>query len=258
MLGKLLKHEWIATVRRYGLFYLVLAAVTLVAAVLHALPVDNVVFGFFEGTVLVLYVIAVIGVVFCSTAMGVIRFYKNMVSDEGYLTFTLPAKVEELVLAKFIVAYVWQIVTVALSAVSLFLVFVPGHIEMKELSAVLSQLSDHFGVLLPVFIFTLFFSLMYQILTYYLSIAIGQLFGTYKIVGAVVAYCAISFVVELALMVVMLGAMVIIGFDKVDAFMSSMNGMTKFYLFSTGWMIILGVVEYFVICHLLKKKLNLS
>ncbi len=258
MLGKLLKHEWIATVRRYALFYLVLAAVTLVAAVMHALPIENVVLGFFEGTVLVLYVIAVIGVVFCSTAMGVIRFYKNMVSDEGYLTFTLPAKVEELVLAKFIVAFVWQIITVVLSAASLFLVFVPGHIEMSQLSAVLSQLSDQFGVLVPVFVFMLFFSLMYQILTYYLSIAIGQLFGTYKIVGSVVAYCVISFVVEMVLMAVMVVAMLIIGFDKVDAFMSSMNGMAKFYLFSTGWMIIMGVVEYFVICHLFKKKLNLS
>ena len=258
MLGKLLKHEWIATVRRYALFYLVLAAVTVIAAVMHALPVDNIIFNLGEGAILVLYVITVIGVVFCSTAMGVIRFYKNMVSDEGYLTFTLPAKVEELVLAKFIVALLWQIITVVLSAASLFLVFVPGHIEMNQLSVVISQLSDQFGVMVPVFFAMLLFSLMYQILTYYLSIAIGQLFGTYKIVGAVVAYCAISFVVELALMVVMLGAMVIIGFDKVDAFMSSMNGMAKFYLFSTGWMIILGVVEYFVICHLLKKKLNLS
>ncbi len=258
MLGKLLKHEWIATIRRYALFYLVLAAVTLVAAVMHALPVDNVVFNLGEGAILVLYVLSVIGVVFCSTAMGVIRFYKNMVSDEGYLTFTLPAKVEELVLAKFIVALLWQIITVVLSALSLFLVFVPGHIEMSQVSAVISQLSDQFGILVPVFFFMLLFSLMYQILTYYLSIAIGQLFSTYKIVGSVVAYCAISFVVEMALMAVMLGAMVIIGFDKVDAFMNSMNGMAKFYLFSTGWMVVLGIVEYFVICHLLKKKLNLA
>lgn len=258
MLGKLLKHEWIATVRRYGLFYLVLAAMTLIAFVLHALPVDNFVFSFFEGTVLVLYVIAVIGVVFCSTAMAVIRFYKNMVSDEGYLTFTLPVKVWELVLSKFLVAFSWQIISVVLSALSLFLVFVPGHIEMEVLSDVISYLSDQFGDFLPVFFIMLLFSMMYQLLMYYLCIAIGQLFNTYKIVGAVVAYCVISFVVEMVLMVVMLAVFAIIGFEKVDTFMNSMDGMTTFYLISTGWTILLGVAEYFGVCHLLKKKLNLG
>lgn len=258
MLGKLLKHEWIATVRRYGLFYMVLAAATLLAAVIHALPIDNFAFTFFEGTILVLYVISVIGVVFCSTAMAVIRFYKNTVSDEGYLTFTLPVKVEAMVFSKFLVASIWQIVTVALSALSLFLVFVPGHIEMKEVTNIISLLSEEFGTLFPVFFVMIFFSMMYQLLMYYLSVAVGQLFGTYKIVGAVVAYCIISFALEMVMTVIILVVFAIIGFDKMDAIMSTMDGMTKFYLISIGWTIALGIGEYFGVCYLLKKKLNLA
>ena len=257
MLGKLLKHEWIATIRRYALFYLVLGAMTLFAAVIHALPVDNFFFSMGEGAVLVLYVITVIGVVFCSTGMAVVRFYKNMVTDEGYLTFTLPAKVEELVLAKFLIAGLWQVITVVLSIVSLFLVFVPGHIEIKNLSTILSYVSDQFGDLVPVFFIMLFFSMMYQILMYYLSVAVGQLFGTYKILAAVIAYCVISFVLELVLLGILLGAFAIVGFEEVNTFMNSMDGMAKFYLISTGWTFVLGIAEYFVICRLLKKKLNL-
>lgn len=257
MLGKLLKHEWIATIRRYALFYLVLGAVTLFAAVIHALPVENFFFNMAEGAVLVLYVITVIGVCFCSVGMAVVRFYKNMVSDEGYLTFTLPAKVEELVLAKFLVAILWQIITVVLSIVSLFLVFVPGHIEIKVLLEGLSYFSDQVGTLIPVFVIMLLFSMMYQMLLYYLSIAVGQLFGTYRILASVVAYCAISFVLEIVLVIILMVIFAIFGFDEMNVFMNTTDGMTKFYLISMGWTIVLGIVEYFVICRLLKKKLNL-
>jgi len=258
MLGKLLKHEWKATAGRYGLFYLVLAAMTLIAAVFHALPVENAIFKFFEGTILVLYVLAVVGVVFCSTALGVIRFYKSVVSDEGYLTFTLPVKVEALVFSKFLVAITWQLVTVALSAASLFLVFIPGHIEMDVVSDVISGLTDQFGKMVPVFFVMLFFSMMHQMLMYYLSLSIGQLFNTYKIVGAVVAYCAIYFVMEMVVMVVMLLIFLIIGFDKVDSLLSTMDGMANFYLISTGWTVVVAIAEYFGVCYLLKKKLNLN
>lgn len=257
MLGKLLKHEWIATIRRYALFYLVLGVVTLFAAVIHALPVENFFFNMAEGAVLVLYVVAVIGVFFCSTGMAVVRFYKNMVSDEGYLTFTLPAKVEQLVLAKFLVAIFWQIITVVLSIVSLFLVFVPGHMEIKELLDGIAYLSDQVGTLIPVFLVMLLCSMMYQMLLYYLSVAVGQLFGTYKILASVVAYCAISFVLEIVLLIILLVVFAVIGFDEVNAFMNAMDGMTKFYLISMGWTIVLGIGEFLVICHLLKKKLNL-
>ena len=260
MLGTLLKHEWRATIRRYALFYLVLGAMTLFAAVIHAIPVDNFFFNTAEGAVLLLYVITVIGVMFCSVGMAVVRFYKNMVSDEGYLTFTLPAKVEELVLAKFLVAGLWQIITVILCILSLFLVFVPGHIEIKEIFDGISYFTDQVGTLLPVFLAVLLCSMIYQLLLYYLSIAVGQLFGTYKILASVIAYCAISFVVEIAVLVILLGVFAFVGFDEVNVFMNSMPGtemVTKIYFFSMAWTIALGVVEYFVTCHLLKKKLNL-
>ena len=94
MLGKLLKHEWIATARKYGLFYLVLGIVTLITAVMHALPKEHLFFTVADIALIVIYILALICVFFCSTGMAVVRFYKNLVSDEGYLTFTLPVKVE--------------------------------------------------------------------------------------------------------------------------------------------------------------------
>ncbi len=258
MLGKLLKHEWIATVRRYGLFYLVLCAVTMLAVIVHTIPVENVFYKMGEGAFLVLYVLTLCGVIFCSTGMAVVRFYKNMVSDEGYLTFTLPAKVEHLVLAKLIVAVLWQILTIALSMLSLYCVFVAGHVEWSTVTGVVSLITEEMGLVLPVFFVMMLFSIIYQTLLYYLCIAIGQLFGNYKIIASVIAYCAIAFGLEVivVLILVMIGGLM--GFAEVGNLFVSLTDMTTIYIISILWMALLAAIGYFVTCRLLKKKLNLN
>lgn len=257
MLGKLLKHEWKATARRYGLFYLILASITLFTAVIHAIPVDNFFFSMGEGALIVIYILSLFGVIFCSTGMAIVRFYKNMVSDEGYLTFTLPAKVEQLVFVKFLVAFVWQVVTVVLCILSLIGVFAVGHISFAEFFDGISYITDQFGGMIPVFIVLILISMMYQLMIYYLSIAIGQRFGTYKILASIIAYCALSFVIELVLILIILGIFGAVGFVEMSQSMGTMKGMTGFYLLTGGMSAAIGIAAYFVTCHQLKKKLNL-
>lgn len=257
MLGKLLKHEWKATARRYGLFYLILAAVTLFTAVVHAIPVDHFTFAMGEMALIVVYIISLFGVVFCSTGMAVVRFYKNMVSDEGYLTFTLPAKVEQLVFTKFLVAFIWQLVTIFLCVLSLFCVFVVGHVGVGEFFEALSSVVSEFGALVPVFGVMMLVGIMYQMMIYYLSIAIGQLFGTYKILASVIAYCAIAFVIEIVMMFAVLGIFGITGIMNMGETMAVTDGMAGLYLLTAGVSTVFGITAYFVTCYLLKKKLNL-
>ncbi len=257
MLGKLFKHEWKATARRYGLFYLILASITLFTAMIHALPVDNIFFTMGEISLIVLYLVSLCGVVFCSTGMAIVRFYKNMVSDEGYLTHTLPVKVEQLVFVKFLVAYIWQLVTVVLCALSLFCVFVVGHMELGKFFDGVSYLADIGGKMIPVFVVMMLISMMYQLMIYYLSIAIGQRFGSYKILASIIAYCALSFAIELVLMLVILGVFGVVGFMEIAESRYTMDGMVGFYLMTTGLSLIVGVAAYLVTCYQLKKKLNL-
>ena len=257
MLGKLLKHEWKATARRYGLFYLILASITLFTAIIHAIPVDNIFYTMGETALIVVYVISLFGVVFCSTGMAIVRFYKNMISDEGYLTFTLPAKVEQLVFVKFLVAFVWQLVTVVLCIASLIGVFAVGHVSFAEFFDGVSYITDQFGSMLPVFLVIMLVGMMYQLMIYYLSMAIGQRFGTYKILASIIAYCALSFVIELVLMFIILGIFGIVGFMEMSMAMTTPEGMTGFYLLTGGMSAVAGVAAYFVTCYQLKKKLNL-
>lgn len=258
MLGKLLKHEWNATARKYGLFYLVLGVITLLAMIVHAIPAEHILFTIGEVSFLILYILVLCGVVFCSTGMAVVRFYKNMVSDEGYLTFTLPAKVEQLVFSKLLVAVCWQITTMLLIVISALSVFVVGHIEWSMFCEGVAFVVEQSGMILPVFGIMLLISFMYQMLLYYLSIAVGQLFGNHKILASVIAYCVLSFGIELIMLVIMIAVGATMGFAEMTEQMSSLSGMTIFYGISIGWMVVLGVAEYFVVCYLLKKKLNLG
>ena len=133
-----------------------------------------------------------------------------------------------------------------------------GHIEWSMFCEGVAFVMEESGMILPVFGIMMLVSFMYQILLYYLSIAVGQLFGNHKILASVIAYCALSFGIELILMVVIIAVCGAIGFIEVSQQMSSLSGMTAFYGISIGWMVVLGAIEYFVICHLLKKKLNLN
>ncbi len=258
MLKKLLKHEWNAVARKYGLFYLVLGVLTLVTCLIRLIPVENLFFNLGKMALLVLYILALIGVFFCSTAMGVVRFYKNMVTEEGYLTFTLPVKVEQLVISKLLVAFAWQMITIVLCLLSVFLVFVPGHISFGEFFGELSVMFDSLGGTVTTIVVMMVVSIAYQFLFYYLSIAIGQLFHDHKIVGSVVAYCVLSFVLEMIVMILMFAVFGLAGIIDMSASMSALDGVNTMYWFTTALSAVIGVIAYFVTCHLLKKKLNLA
>lgn len=260
MLKKLIKHEWIATAGRFGIFYLILFAITLFTSLISLLEIDSIVFTSFQGFLFGIYVITLIGVWFCSIGLIIVRFYKNMVSDEGYLTFTLPAKVEELVLAKFVVALFWQLVTMILIALSLFCVMLAGPFSMGvgEILQILPEIMQEAGWVFGVLALCFSVSAIYQIFLYYLSIAIGQLFLGHKIIGSVAGYCIINFAVQIVSVVFILVLGIVVGFTRLDAFMNTTNGITLFVAAECVLMLILAAVEYVVTCTLLKKKLNLN
>ena len=101
-------------------------------------------------------------------------------------------------------------------------------------------------------------SMVYQLLFYYLSIAIGQLFHDHKIVGSVVAYCLLSFVLEIIVMILMFAVFGLAGVIDMSQSMSATDGINAMYLFTTVLSAVIGTIAYFVICHLFKKKLNLA
>lgn len=100
MLGKLFKHEWKASIRVYGLLY-ILAAIFTVAVILYNQVFKNFAEGleskWLQGILVSIESVLVIGYVLVLLAVNILtfiyliyRFYQTMVCDEAYLTHTLP------------------------------------------------------------------------------------------------------------------------------------------------------------------------
>jgi len=126
------------------------------------------------------------------------------------------------------------------------------------LSEVFSEIFAEVGPMFGTLLLVIPVSVIYQLLFYYMSIAIGQMFVEHKIIGAVVAYFSLNFVLEMLMTV---GMFVVLGLDGVIAMGIEVNtpqGIVNVYLWTTALTAALGVAFYFATCHLLKKKLNLA
>lgn len=71
----------------------------------------------------------VFGLMFCPLITLILlgyRFYKNMFTDEGYLTFTLPVTVTQNLWTKLLVGGLWQILAGLASVAAVALIFIGG------------------------------------------------------------------------------------------------------------------------------------
>ena len=121
MLTKLLKHEFRATARIMGPLYLVLLAVALgFNFSARLMDSGNFVLNMLAALVVMAYVVAITAVFIVAFILMLQRFYKNLLGDEGYIMFTLPASVHQHVWSKLIVSAVWFIATGVVVFLSVF------------------------------------------------------------------------------------------------------------------------------------------
>lgn len=261
MLGKLVKHEMKATSRILSPLFLILFVLSILDRIVLNL-------GIFEGALAVIpvfvtvaYVIAIVAVIMVTFMIMIIRFYKNLLSDEGYLMFTLPVKSSELINSKLIVASFWTLLSVIAVLISLIIVFAKQGFagDVQELiSLIKAELDMALGggsalLIIELIVMTLL-SLINNILMIYVSIAIGQLFNGRKVIGSFGAYIAISMVIQLVVTIILLLAGLTFGesFTELNAIPQLVFPISILYL------LILNGIFYFVTDFIFKKKLNLD
>ena len=136
MFSKLLKYEWKANAGLLGILSLcALGAGLLGGGVLRALLYMTEKAQQNSAAVLGITglssLLAFIALALVAYGLGVefillLRFYKSRFTDEGYLTFTLPVKTEEIFLSSYAVALLWSLIAAAVIAASVGLAAVLG------------------------------------------------------------------------------------------------------------------------------------
>ena len=115
MLSKLFKYEIKDTVRSFSILFAVIFLLGIVSTIAHFSKISV-----FNVTSSVLLIVASVALPVVTLVMIIIRYYKNMFGNEGYLMFTLPVKSQQLLISKAVTSVVWTILA-GITAVAAFL-----------------------------------------------------------------------------------------------------------------------------------------
>lgn len=210
MLGKLLRHEFYATGKNLLPIYGITIILSLLNRIITNVDIFNGPMGIISGLMLAAYVISIIATFIVTFIIIILRFYKNLMTDEGYLMFTLPVKPLQLINSKLITSIIWIIVSVITVFLSLLVLLAnPQRIEIfKEFfEGIFYVFKGSFGdqyILFTVeLLLMIFISLIQQILLIYLSIAVGHLFNGHKVLGSFVAYIVINSAIQILITIIM-------------------------------------------------------
>lgn len=138
MFAKLLKHEWKATWGILGMLSLCALGAGVVGAVMLRLLIDaaetnqNNPLNAISPSVLMFVLLGLMVYSVGGSILLYFRFYKNKFTDEGYLTFTLPAKSWEIFLASLVNILIWSVIIGLVVCVSVGLILVLGLGELMK------------------------------------------------------------------------------------------------------------------------------
>jgi hypothetical protein len=263
MLRKLLKQDFKAIARLLLPIYLLIAVLTIMDRIVLQLRFRGSL-SIITGFVSAAYVISLIAIIIVTNVIVILRFYKNLMTDEGYLMFTLPVKQSELIISKLIVSFVWNITSVLAILLSLFLVFVTPERMSKFCSEWASgwhYFQKVFGkgnstLFLIEILILLIIGILQAILMIYASIAIGQLFNSHRVLGSFVAYIAITTLLQIISTV----GTSILGMNFFQPYNFDDIAAIPRVIFPTiiAFLAVTAVGFYLLTNYLFKKKLNLE
>lgn len=283
MLKKLLKYEFKAVSKSlvpmllaiFGLSVLSSFIIVLNNAISRSSAASSVfaaIFQIITSIILVFSVIALFASILIVIFLLLQRYYKNFFTDEGYLTFTLPVEVKQLLATKLISGFVWTIVGTIVIFVSImfFLPFATaedGHLISFDVLTtfidVISSFYRYVGTLNSV-LFTVEFILLgvigviSQLLLYYLAITIGSIIAKkHKILASIGMYFAINSVTGIVAGIIMFLIMLISPqtAQNIDSLYGVSHSFLIMYILIYALM---GTVSYLICKSMLKNKLNLE
>ena len=202
MLGKLLKHEFRATARIMWVIYAAMLALSIgshFAMRYLDRPDTYFVLRVLSIVVTALWVMALIFGTVMTVVLMIQRFYKNYLTDEGYLMFTLPVGIPSMVFSKLIVAIVWVILTIVVMMLGIGLAVMDSSF-LKEAIAIVRQLVQiadtqetlRATVILVEVAVVAILGIACSVMQFYAAMSLGYGFTGHKGLWSVVMYFVIS------------------------------------------------------------------
>ncbi len=278
MFAKLLKHEWKATGRLLGILSLAAIGMGIVAAIALRLLLKAFDIAYEQAqtgmmlmapALTLLLVFAILSLVIYAAAVQFLllhRFYKNKFTDEGYLTFTLPVNVHQILLSSWLNMLMWTAISFAAVIASFSILMLFGTADQGLVNTTL--LADFFSLVEEILLYTYedFYDLAYSlflILTWLIQALTAPLIlMTCVTIGSIAAKrhkLLLSFgIYYIYTMVLSMGTSIVESLTTVASYNSGSN--TMLYIRMIGELVLhltVGIIGYFLSAHLMKNKLNL-
>lgn len=280
MLGKLFKYEWKSGSR---LFLLIHGGVLLFALLSRLfLTINgglNQAMATSENSIIsmiaAMIIFGIVVFISCTAIFTYIyiayRFYKNVFTDQGYLTNTLPVTPGQIILSKMLNALLWIIIDVIVLVLSLCIIFVDNMQFYSEFFHALGEVFTLIGQLPSTAwlgILCMILSPFLMILHLYFSVALGNLIASHKVIGSIVAYFGSYTIIQIISTMVVAFTYSSFVANNLSADVSSytpaettsyvINLLNPALLCSLGLCVIFLLLFWFTTRYIMTKKLNLQ
>ena len=272
-----MKHEWLSTWKVPTALCIYLGILTILGCTSFVSPLwqsDNMVVQVIAGFSIFIYILSLIGICIAIFAYFVVRFYRNMYTDEGYLMHTLPVKSWEHILTKGLTFFIWSLISVLAVFFSIFSIIFSAALSVSGINwgDFFSQLQEFWPEIMREFqafwgtslattiilcIVAAICQLIFSILMIYGSISIGQTFNRHKVMASFIAYVCLNMVLSLVRSLLQI-PLLLIRTEQLDRFTSVSS-----ILGPSFWMNLvmngIGIVVFYLITQIImQKKLNLD
>ena len=269
MVKKLFKHECFALGRVLFLIQGILLVSAVFLRVLQFFESDHLVYSIVFFFAALLYGVAVLVNSVSPLVMAVVRYYRNLFTAEGYLSFALPVTASQHLTVKALAALVFQTVSGVVTALSLVIVMAGDVLHEVGLAAaylfklIPAEISWHIALWSLELVLLLSVTFLSQIFLYYGCISIGQLARKNRVLAAVGVYFGYYVATQIISTVITVLIAVFgdrIPFDALAEFTGA-HPIAVVHLFLCGLLLsslVLTVAFFFVSHGIIRKRLNLE
>ena len=192
------------------------------------------------------------------------RFYKNVFTDQGYLTNTLPVTPTQIILSKGICSVVWMVIDALVLILAICIL--AGHKEFfADLGDILGELMKIFARPDPTCWITLIILILAPFVTtiqLYFCVAVGNLCKIHKVLGSIGVYIATYIIQQITGLIILVAT----NFDPVTSTVTTESGlhvalsdmMFSPMLLSLIFSVVCAVLFWFATRSIMTKRLNLQ
>ena len=280
MLKKLLKYDWKSVSGLLLILHGILLAYTLIGRIGIAFGLSKYgdtltgsvaeAYGIVSGIYILIYVFFIMAIMVVTGVYLAARFHKNLFSDEGYLTHTLPVSPAKIMWSKILVSWAWIVIDAVFVVASIMMLvlfkqtFEPFKNVVCEFFSILAGV---YGMQNQVLMILLILTVLAQFFGCYtmlvlFSMCLGSLFKTHKILGAVVSFFGINIILSIVSTIIMFAVPGWSSTGSVSVTAAANGGFigggNSIFLFTFVWNLALAVVFFLGSRYILSRKLNLE